>query len=92
MLNSWAPPLLPAGMFAGSALLGLHMAATHSTTLSMLASYMPAGDVAGLGKISGTAVSFTDLILGKQGAGLFAPLACLLGQCICFARRGRPDV
>ncbi|MEW5302087.1 MAG: hypothetical protein WDW36_004897 [Sanguina aurantia] len=33
----------PAGMFAGAALLGVHMALTHSITTSMVASYMPTG-------------------------------------------------
>ena len=28
-------------MFAGAAFLGLHMALTHSITVSMIASYMP---------------------------------------------------
>jgi len=54
----------PAGMFIGAAVLGLHMAMTHSITVSMIASYMPTGEVPGLGKLSGTAVSFTDLLLG----------------------------
>jgi len=54
----------PAGMFLGAALLGLHMALTHSITVSMIASYMPTGEVPGLGKLSGTAVSFTDFLLG----------------------------
>lgn len=58
------------GMFAGAALLGVHMALTHSITISMVASYMPTGEVRGLGKISGTAVSFTDLMLG-EGAYFF---------------------
>ena len=52
-------------MFLGAALLGIHMALTHSITISMVASYMPTGEVKGLGKISGTAVSFTDLLLGE---------------------------
>jgi MFS family permease len=52
------------GMFAGAVLLGLHMAMTHSLTMSMMASYMPVGDIKGIGKLTGTAVSFTDLILG----------------------------
>lgn len=52
------------GMFAGAIFLGLHMAMTHSLTMSMMASYMPVGDIKGLGKLTGTAVSFTDLILG----------------------------
>lgn len=40
------------------------MAMTHSLTMSMMASYMPVGEVAGVGKLTGTAVSLTDLILG----------------------------
>lgn len=32
--------------------------------VSMIASYMPTGDLPGLGRVSGTAVSFTDLLLG----------------------------
>ena len=52
------------GMFAGAFFLGLHMAATHSITISMVAAYMPTGYIAGLGKLSGTAVSVTDLALG----------------------------
>lgn len=52
------------GMFIGAVLLGLHMAMTHSLTMSMIASYMPVGDIEGIGKLTGTAVSFTDLILG----------------------------
>uniref|UniRef100_A0A7S0YI33 Major facilitator superfamily (MFS) profile domain-containing protein n=1 Tax=Polytomella parva TaxID=51329 RepID=A0A7S0YI33_9CHLO len=52
------------GMIAGAALLGGHMAFTHATTVSMIAAYMPTGVVPGIGKVSGTAVSFTDLLLG----------------------------
>ncbi len=46
------------GMFLAITFLGFHMAMTHSTTQSMIASYMP------LGNLAGTAVSFTDFILG----------------------------
>jgi hypothetical protein len=46
-------------------IVGLHMALTHSITISMVASYMPTGIVPGIGRISGTAVSFTDLLLGE---------------------------
>ena len=49
--------------FAGAAFLGLHMALTHSITVSMIASYMPTGTIPGIGKLSGTAVSFTDFLL-----------------------------
>lgn len=51
-------------MFVGAGLLGLHMAMTHSITVAMIASYMPTGEVKGIGKLSGTAVSFTDFLLG----------------------------
>ena len=59
-----APFGAPWGMFLGASLLGVHMALTHSITISMVASYMPTGEVPGLGKLSGTAVSFTDFLLG----------------------------
>lgn len=52
-------------MFLGAGLLGLHMAMTHSITVSMVAAYMPTGQVPGLGRLSGTAVSFTDFLLGE---------------------------
>lgn len=52
-------------MFLGAACLGVHMAMTHSITISMIAAYQPTGMVPGLGKITGTAVSFTDLLLGE---------------------------
>ncbi|KAG2487499.1 hypothetical protein HYH03_013918 [Edaphochlamys debaryana] len=53
-----------AGMFFGSACIGLHMALTHAITISMVSSYMPTGHLPGVGLLSGTAVSFTDLLLG----------------------------
>ena len=53
-----------AGMAAGALLIGLHMAATHGVTLGMMSSAIPATTVPGLGRISGTAWSFTDLVLG----------------------------
>lgn len=52
------------GMFLGATFLGLHMAMTHSLTMSMMASYMPVGEVEGVGKLTGTAVSLTDMFLG----------------------------
>jgi len=51
-------------MWLGATLLALHMAMTHSITLSMIGSYMPTGTVEGVGKLSGTAWSVTDFILG----------------------------
>eukprot|EP00798_Chlamydomonas_sp_ICE-L_P027969 gene27969-8851_t len=59
----WDVLARPEGMFLGAACLGLHMAMTHAITVSMVASYMPHGVVPGIGKIGGTAVSFTDLLL-----------------------------
>ena len=52
------------GMFAGAVFLGFHMAMTHSLTISTMATYMPVGEIKGVGKLTGTAVSLTDMILG----------------------------
>jgi hypothetical protein len=59
----------------------------------MIASYMPAGEVRGLGRISGTAVSFTDLLLGfvlvagNTAAGVLSDVtrSAGLGNVGCFA-------
>ncbi|GFR51625.1 hypothetical protein Agub_g14052, partial [Astrephomene gubernaculifera] len=83
----------PAGMFAGAACIGLHMALTHAITISMISSYMPTGVIPGVGKLSGTAVSFTDLLLGfvlaasNALAGVLADKsrAAGLGNVGCFA-------
>lgn len=81
------------GMFLGAGLLGMHMALTHSITISMVASYMPTGEVPGIGKLSGTAVSFTDLLLGfvlaasNGAAGMLSDYTRQqgLGNIGCFA-------
>jgi hypothetical protein len=52
-------------MFLGAALLGVHMALTHSTITAMVAYYMPHSSIPGIGKLGGTAVSFTDFLLGE---------------------------
>lgn len=52
------------GMWLGAIILAFHMSMTHSVTLSMVGSYMPSGEIEGVGKISGTAWSMTDFILG----------------------------
>jgi len=52
------------GMFGGAVFLGFHMAMTHSLTMSTMATYMPVGEIEGVGKLTGTAVSLTDMILG----------------------------
>ena len=52
------------GMFIGAALVGVHMASTHGISIAMLSSYIPANAIPGLGRVSGTAWSFTDLVLG----------------------------
>jgi hypothetical protein len=51
-------------MFIGAALVGVHMASTHGISLAMLSSYIPATPIPGLGRVSGTAWSFTDFVLG----------------------------
>ncbi|KXZ46309.1 hypothetical protein GPECTOR_45g179 [Gonium pectorale] len=83
----------PAGMFVGAGCIGLHMAMTHAITISMISSYMPTGVVPGVGKLSGTAVSFTDLLLGfvlaasNAVAGILADVsrAAGYGNVGCFA-------
>ncbi|WIA41298.1 hypothetical protein OEZ86_004901 [Tetradesmus obliquus] len=52
------------GMLLGASLLGIHMALTHSTITAMVAAHMPHSSVPGIGKLGGTAVSFTDFLLG----------------------------
>ena len=52
------------GMLLGAFLIGVHMAMTHGVTIGMLSSYIPSNVVPGLGKVSGTAWSFTDMLLG----------------------------
>lgn len=53
-----------AGMFVGALFVGIHMATTHGVTLAMMSSYIPTTQVAGIGRISGTAWSLTDFIFG----------------------------
>ncbi|KAK9917953.1 hypothetical protein WJX75_000018 [Coccomyxa subellipsoidea] len=52
------------GMFGGSLFVGVHMALTHGVTLGMVASYIPATEVEGIGRITGTCWSFTDFVFG----------------------------
>jgi MFS family permease len=52
------------GMVLGALFIGIHMAMTHGVTIGMLSSYIPSHAVPGLGKVSGTAWSFTDMLLG----------------------------
>eukprot|EP01024_Parvocaulis_polyphysoides_P018035 TRINITY_DN1795_c1_g1_i2.p1 TRINITY_DN1795_c1_g1~~TRINITY_DN1795_c1_g1_i2.p1 ORF type:complete len:530 (-),score=60.01 TRINITY_DN1795_c1_g1_i2:501-2090(-) len=52
------------GMFLGTALIGVHMGMTHGLCYSMVSSYFPHNEVEGIGKITGSAWSFTDLLLG----------------------------
>lgn len=62
-------------MIAGSLLVGLHMAATHGVMQGMMSSAIPAGEVPGLGRISGTVWSVTDLILGTTPPSSSCPPA-----------------
>jgi hypothetical protein len=59
-------------MFVGAALLGVHMALTHSAITAMVAYYMPHSSVPGIGKLGGTAVSFTDFLLGGHRLQCYA--------------------
>ncbi|PSC70904.1 MFS transporter [Micractinium conductrix] len=52
------------GMIAGSTCVGLHLAMTQGVIYGMLSSYIPATTLPGLGRITGTAWSLSDLILG----------------------------
>lgn len=53
-------------MLAGSLFVGVHMALTHGVTLGMVASYIPATEVEGIGRITGTCWSFTDFVFGAS--------------------------
>ena len=66
---------LAAGMLGGSFFVGVHMALTHGVTLGMVASYIPATEVEGIGRITGTCWSFTDFVFG-------APRALQLKHCL----------
>lgn len=59
----------PQGMMLGAFAVGAHMAMTHAICLSMMAAYIPATEVPGLGRVSGTVWSFTDFVLGLILAG-----------------------
>ena len=71
--------ITPVGMWLGACLLALHMSMTHSITLSMIGSYMPTGNVEGVGKLSGTAWSVTDFILGPSHTSALFAVHCRLG-------------
>ena len=53
------------GMALGALLIGVHMAMTHGVTVGMLSTYIPSHTIPGLGKVSGTAWSLTDMFLGE---------------------------
>ncbi len=78
--SQW-PAARRAGMLLGSLFVGVHMALTHGVTLGMVASYIPATEVPGIGRITGTCWSFTDFIFGARRARAGAnprPAALLL--------------
>ncbi|KAL4428062.1 hypothetical protein ABPG75_002151 [Micractinium tetrahymenae] len=52
------------GMVLGSTCVGVHMAMTQGVFFGMLASYIPAAPIPGVGRIAGTVWSLTDLALG----------------------------
>lgn len=81
-----------AGMMLGAGLIGVHMAMTHGVTIGMLSTYIPSATIPGLGKVAGTAWSFTDMLLGvvlaysNSLAGRLADLSAKrgLGNIGCF--------
>ena len=78
-------------MLLGSLFVGVHMALTHGVTLGMVASYIPATEVPGIGRITGTCWSFTDFIFGARRARALAwaaPAPSLL-RGWCAASRGQ---
>ena len=62
-----------AGMLLGALSIGLHMAMTHGVSLGMLSSYIPNDPLPHVGRVGGTAWSFTDLVFGEPGS-LITPL------------------
>lgn len=69
-----------AGMMLGAVFVGVHMAMTHAICLSMLSAYIPAGEIPGLGRVSGTVWSFTDFVLGR----IYATTLNLTGCMLCW--------
>ena len=65
-----------AGMLAGAAFVGVHMALTHGVTLGMVASYIPATEIKGIGRITGTCWSFTDFVFGESTHALQTLRSC----------------
>ncbi|KAG2425670.1 hypothetical protein HXX76_013512 [Chlamydomonas incerta] len=57
LANTW-------GMFAGAALIGLHMAMTHANLKATSAGLMLRGEVPGLGRVDGRAASFDASVMG----------------------------
>ena len=64
-------------MMLGAAFVGVHMAMTHAICLSMLSAYIPATEVPGLGRVSGTVWSFTDFVLGKFMLNIYSTFSQL---------------
>lgn len=63
-LDSHPDNIACSGMLLGSLLVGIHMAMTHGLTLGMVSAYIPNTKVPGLGRVNGTAWSFTDFVFG----------------------------
>ncbi|KAL4428064.1 hypothetical protein ABPG75_002153 [Micractinium tetrahymenae] len=73
------------GMVLGSTCVGVHMAMTQGVFFGMLASYIPAAPIPGVGRIAGTVWSLTDLALGMA----LAYANTLAGRlCAWTAKRG----
>jgi hypothetical protein len=72
-------------MFGGSLFVGVHMALTHGVTLGMVASYIPATEVEGIGRITGTCWSFTDFVFGAPPCSQALPAAQIQAAPSCSA-------
>ena len=78
-------------MLIGAAFVGVHMALTHGVTLGMVASYIPATEVEGIGRITGTCWSFTDFIFGEPNKPVSSCAACWsLGIAVCLKEAAPP--
>ncbi len=53
-------------MVLGSLCVGVHMSMTQGVGFGMLASYIPNNHIPGIGRITGTVWSLTDLLLGES--------------------------
>ena len=75
----------------GAAFVGVHMALTHGVTLGMVASYIPATEVEGIGRITGTCWSFTDFIFGESASSHSGAACWCMGVAACVGEAAPPE-